>query len=179
MSLIKKETSATVTKENNNYVELFYDTETDVLAYNDRDGVATPIGGGSGYTETIVNISSAQILAMGTTPIELLPVAGANAYYDIDKIVLEYNYNTTAYANAPQPMPSMGNFYAEIVVDFLTSTNNDVVIINDFGRTPTGSYERYIINQSLTLGDYNSANPTLGDGTLRVKMYYKIITFGA
>jgi hypothetical protein len=130
-------------------------------------------------TTAIVNISSAQILAMGTTPVELLPAPGVGKYYDIEKVILEYNYNSVGYSNAPQPMPSMGNFYQEISVSFLSSASNDVVIINDFGRDPQGIYERYIINQKLELGDYNGANPTLGDGTLRVIITYTVRTFGA
>jgi len=137
------------------------------------------IAGAAATTTAIVNISSAQILAMGTTPVELLPAPGVGKYYDIEKVILEYNYNSVGYSNAPQPMPSMGNFYQEISVSFLSSASNDVVIINDFGRDPQGIYERYIINQKLELGDYNGANPTLGDGTLRVIITYTVRTFGA
>lgn len=130
-------------------------------------------------TTVEVDITSAQILAMGSTPIELLPAPGAGKYYDIEEIILEYTYGTTAYGNLPQPMPSMGNFYSEIVVGFLTNTNNDAVIIRDFGRESIGVYQNNIINQSLTLGDFNASNPTLGDGTLRAIITYTTKTFGA
>lgn len=157
--------------------EIATDIETVFTAVNNLETEVNNLP--AAPTTAIVNISSAQILAMGSSPIELLPAPGVGKYYDIEKIILEYTYGTTAYSNAPQPMPSMGNFYSEIVVGFLTSTNNDVVIINDFGREPNSNYQNNIINQSLTLGDYNGTNPTLGDGTLRAIITYTTRTFGA
>lgn len=143
--------------------------------------------GGFEYAETIVNISSAQILAMGTTPIELLPAAGANKYYDIDKVVVEYTSGASAY-----------NFTDEIVLQI---NSNAVVLKNLLGLTDTwfivndlNSYELTAsapiggdvkvaygeaVNKGLTINTYNGTDPTDGDGTLRVKIYYKTITFGA
>jgi hypothetical protein len=144
------------------------------------------IGGAvSEYTETIVNISSAQILAMGTTPIELLPAAGANSYYDINKVVLEYTYGNSAYAVTDdfQIKDSDGSVVA-VAPSYLLVFTQDVAWTGSLRNqlnavsSPTGyNYgEAIILNSAYTI---SCTNPTLGDGTLRVKIYYKVITFGA
>jgi hypothetical protein len=60
----------------------------DALVFNGTDWVPGSVGGDSEYIETIVDISSAQILAMGTSPIELLPAPGVDSYYE-GKIIFE------------------------------------------------------------------------------------------
>jgi hypothetical protein len=137
--------------------------------------------GGSDYTETIVNISSAQILAMGTSPIELLPAAGAGKYYDIDKVVIEYTHVSTAYTSnyimlindGGNPLSysqfSNSNSFVELT---LNQTFVDVV-------EGVGLSQMNTLNQALVLTTYDGVSPTLGDGTMRVKIYHKTITFGA
>lgn len=141
------------------------------------------IGGVSEYTETIVNISSAQILAMGTTPIELLPAPGAGIYYDIDKIILEYTHNTTPYSITSDFIfiAMLGNI--NINTSFLQGTSNYVYVtrwstyfdINDggFAVTPPSG-----INQNLRISTDGTVSGA-GNGTLRVKIYHKTITFGS
>ena len=140
--------------------------------------------GGSDYTETIVNISAAQILNMGTTPIELLPAAGANAYYDIEKVVLEYTHNTTAYTTTNKYLYLDGVSSPAIPPALITATGNAFQIIKPSAcfvdPTDEVAYNANIsLNQPITFKAWNSSNPTLGDGTLRVKIYHKTITFGA
>jgi hypothetical protein len=143
---------------------------------------------GAQYTETIVNISSAQILAMGSTPIELLPVAGANAYYDIDKVIIENVFNTTGYtitndevvlqinSNARFLRQILGGSNAWFVIRDLNGTEG--VVSASVGADITPAYGEGL-NKGLTINTYNATDPTLGDGTLRVKIYHKTITFGA
>ncbi len=138
---------------------------------------------GSGYTETIVNISSAQILAMGATPIELLPAPGSGKYYDIDKIIFEYNYGTTAYTmdnitidcqESFRDIRLLQNAFACFVIidgkNFSTYDGSDYA----FNITP-----EMVLNSNVEIYEKQGVNPTLGDGTLRVKIYHKTITFGA
>lgn len=135
------------------------------------------------YTSTTVNITSADILNMDTTPITLLPTPGANKYYDIDKIILEYTYGT-------QPFISGGDFIfiqnlgaVNINTSFLVGTSNYVYIIKwatyfdifDGGfavSPPVG------INTALTMNSLNSISGT-GDGTIRAIISYKVRTFGS
>jgi uncharacterized protein YegL len=163
---------------------LGYEPTDERLIAEDIEQIITAVNaleGGSDYTETIVNISSAQILAMGTTPIELLPAAGAGKYYDIDKVVIEYTHVSTAYTSnyimlindGGNPLSysqfSNSNSFVELT---LNQTFVDVV-------EGVGLSQMNTLNQALVLTTYDGVSPTLGDGTMRVKIYHKTITFGA
>lgn len=175
--------------------------EGDVLTYTSGAPAWVPAAGGSDYTETIVSIPSAAngavtysdgrpnatggILGIGTSPIELLPAPGSGKYYDIDKIVLEYTKGTTPYSQLTPNILWIDPFFTGIdnllnnIATFLTlifrpgasytlPTTSDVVV-----------NEYLPINKAINLSTWSSADPTLGDGTLRVKIYHKTITFGA
>lgn len=138
----------------------------------------------AGFVETEVNVSSAQILAMGVTPIELLPASGAGTYYVFDSIVLEYTHNTTAYTTATPALYFDGAFYGNVKPDLITSGLNLISI----SRTPTTDTfvdtNTYVLlpsvaqNTALTITTWDGLNPTLGDGTIKAKIKYKIETFG-
>lgn len=146
------------------------------------------IGDITDYTqEAIVNISSAQILAMGSTPIELLPAPGVGMYYDIEKVILEYTYGTTAYLLADETlMLALDNELGFIFKDIITINipgNPRYAIWSS--NNPSMSTNGYIyvqplwLNNSLTITSDNSSDPTLGDGTLRAIITYNVRTFGA
>lgn len=147
---------------------------------------------GGGTTTTVVNISSAQILAMGTTPVELLPTPGAGKYYDIEKIILEYTYVTTAY--------TLGDVTRFRIIDSggMQYTHSDALILTELQScfaicdmlTPFGIVSTYEITQGYgyvnssfeikTVNDLGQAtDPTLGDGTIRAIITYTVRTFGA
>ena len=143
-----------------------------------------------GYTETIVNISSAQILAMGSSPIELLPAPGSSKYYELQKVVLEYTHNSTAYT--PPINDAYGVIYEAdysgfyIAESFMNSARSEVVVA--FVQSPdvvfnigtnVATITPFRLNQKLVFTTWAGGSPTLGDGTLRVKIYHKTITFGA
>lgn len=162
--------------------ELANDIETVFEAVSELQD--NPSGGG---TTTVVNISSAQILSMGTTPIELLPAPGAGKYYDWE-LILEYNHITTPYANIAGTndlfFNSGGDSTAfpvwilaqtEDVYGFVSCRQGyqaDVNISYNTGQVLT-------LNTPLTLTTSMATNPTIGDGTLRVIITYTLRTFGA
>jgi hypothetical protein len=154
--------------------------------------IAEKVGNINGYTETIVDISSAQILAMGTTPIELLPAAGVGMYYDIDKIIIESEgtdnyvfdagsylqiyggeYNSYTRSQILKPLDYDGKAVAFPKRDMSTYLSQE-----NYGMVGVGG-----ISEVLQITYYSDSgitpNPTLGNGTLRVKIYHKTITFGA
>lgn len=162
----------------------------DALVYNSTTGLWEPGSvGGSEYTETIVDISSAQILAMGDTPIELLPAAGVGKYYDINEIIIEYTYNGTPYtaSNTPYLNVNGGSAYSNIK-DILLSTDTNAYIIKEFSipSSPVSpgvqemKPQKHELNTNcqLTVGG-GPGNPTGGDGTIRAIIRYKVRTFGA
>lgn len=168
--------------------EIANDIETAFTAINNLEG------GGSGTTE-IVNISSAQILAMGTTPIQLLPAAGVGKYYDIDKVILEYTHVTTAYtlgtATRIRVSDSNGMMFFDADSAQLSEVDNNVsrltpitVFNNAAGAGGSEITQGYFYtNDSLSLSTISDAGSgvdvTLGDGTLRVIITYNLRTFGA
>jgi hypothetical protein len=175
-------------------------TVGDMVTWNGTEWVATPAGG-SDYTETIVNITPTEttysdgrplvasgILDMGTTPIELLPAAGVNAYYDIDKVVLEYTHITTPYSLSSDLINvrhlSNYSFGSAFSPNLIVNTSDRVAIgkMDAFSDDVNNGFSMcgvQLLNESIVLDTYNNTNPTLGNGTLRVKIYHKTITFGA
>jgi hypothetical protein len=146
-------------------------------------------GGGSDYTETIVNISSAQILAMGTTPIELLPSPGAGKYYDINKVVIEYTHVSTPYTFSADDSIGLWFYDGATYGDYsyLNLPPNNVNYVWDTSISGTNwnavselqMVKGQVLNSAFELGMFNGTDPTLGNGTMRVKIYSKTITFGA
>ena len=140
----------------------------------------------SEYTEVIKELTSAQILTLGT-PIELLQAPGVGKYYVIDRIQLEYTFNTTPYI-----FPTSGTFYLDGCFDayvtrtILVDTQNTVCVLRANLRNTitvgsgSGSVQvltnRDVLNSNLIIGTPNGDNPTNGDGTLKIKIYYKIET---
>jgi hypothetical protein len=152
--------------------------KTEVYTIED---IKETIGGGSEYAETIVNISSAQILTMGTSPIELLPAAGIGKYYDIDKIIIEFSKGSIPYVfENLDSLRFLG--YGVFDADILTSSPFDFSFNpNGKGISPNNIAigQVMLVNFPITLSVVSGMNPTDGNGTLRVKIYHKTITFGA
>jgi hypothetical protein len=169
-------------------------SKTEVYTIED---IAETVGGGSDYTETIVNITPTEttysdgrplfnsgILSMGTTPIELLPVIDDNLrYYEVDKVIIEFTNGSVEYSFANLlELDYSSNWYVSIEPTLITSNEKKIYIIKDLNRHQSfefiQTYPSSISYQGLWLGT-QSGNPTGGDGTLRVKIYHKTITFGA
>ena len=145
-------------------------------------------------TTAIVNITSAQILAMGTTPITLLPAPGVGMYYDVEKYVIEYTDVTTEYSFDANDLIAIyyngGSYVPVVQIDQFpfSQTSNSVTIgvatpektqaAGSFSTNPkmTGGD---IFNLPLVFGTWSGTNPTLGDGTIRAIITYTVRTFGA
>ena len=136
-------------------------------------------------TTATVNISSAQILAMGTTPIELLPAPGVGMYYDIEKVILEYTYGTTAYTLADLYLGFPNSFLTPIYSSQLTGLSDCVNIVTQGAKWSEAadfiaySTELGLNNWSVQFTTWAFTNPTLGDGTMRAIITYTVRTFGA
>ena len=117
-----------------------------------------------------VAISSAELLAINTTPKAILPAAPTNSYYKYEAI-LEYNYNTTAYT-----VSSGGELYLDQGDPDYYFPN--LMINKSFDTLAKGTHYGYAEKETaLTLT--SNSNPTLGDGTLLLKIWYSIETFGS
>jgi len=140
------------------------------------------------YTEVAIPLSSAQILTLGT-PIELLPTPGANKYYIIERVAIEYTFNSAAYVFPTSPTFYLdGAFDSYIDKTLLTSGTDTVATISGNLRNTltvgsgSGSVQvktnKDILNSNLIIGTSNGDNPTTGDGNILIKIWYKIETKG-
>ena len=128
--------------------------------------LATTFGGFQYYSA--ITVSSPELLSLNTSPVTILPATASNQYYDF-KIYLEYSYNTVAY-DSLNSLCVVDDYLTQIVGGMDCTNPNDVVRVS-YGLSNTS-----IPGTSLTL--YNSTDSTFGDGTVNVKIYYNIITFG-
>jgi hypothetical protein len=141
------------------------------------------------YITTAITLTSLDILSLGT-PFELLPTPGVNNYYIVDRVVMEYSYGTSAYTfSVSQAFYLDGCFDSYIDKTILTSSANTVCVISGNLRNTyqvgvgSGSTlvktNKDVLNSNLLIGTQNGDNPTSGDGTLKIKITYKIETFGS
>jgi hypothetical protein len=139
------------------------------------------VGGGGGSTLTaIVDISSAKILNMGTSPIELLPgVLGT--YSVINQVIFEYNFKTIAY-NTTAKFLSLKTALVTFVDPLILSVANSLAIVYSNVKISPANilyFPTRKIAGGLQLTTDDGSNPINGDGTLRVIISYELRTFGA
>lgn len=141
------------------------------------------------YNQRVIDYGSAQILNLGSSPVELLPTPGIAEYYVIDRIQMEYSFRSIPYVFPTSPTFYLdGCFDSYIDKTLLTSSTNTVCVINGNLRNTitvgsgSGSVKiitnKDILGSNLIMGTTNGDNPINGDGTLRVKIYYKTERFG-
>ena len=140
----------------------------------------------SEWTEVVINVSSAQILSMGSSPIQLLPNAGLNKYY-IFEGVLEFIGNGTSYS-MPDSTSAIRIYYDQSFNGagcyfnkaFLLSKGSSVIPFTSIPNVGTNNAQNGIgFNSSIFLSTNDGGNPTLGNGTIRIVLKYKVKTFGA
>lgn len=165
-----------------------YTVESFTTFLRENTGFKTAAGGSAAYDYLEVPISSAQIKAMGSSPIQLLPAAGVNKYYVFERIVIEFTYSTAAYV-----FPTSATFYLDGAFDayvdklLFTSASNGVTTLTGNVRNTltvgsgSGSVQvkanRDVLNANLIMGTPSGDNPTTGSGTALVKIYYKTESF--
>jgi hypothetical protein len=147
------------------------------------------------YTETIVDVSDTELKALATTKKLLLPALPTGKYYT-GYMIWEFTEGSAIYSVT-------GDFTLTSVTSTGTAPNNafgkvsrwvigsgagnHIVQIPWVSETQFNfitSNEVEFYGQSLGINATGLAlgmatNPTLGNGTLRVKIYHKTITFGA
>lgn len=133
---------------------------------------------GEAYLE--VNVSAAQIRAIGTTPIQLLPTLAAGKYYDF-KIITEYDYGTAAYNNGGTNYLVLSDNVSQVLSPLLNLngiTGNRVNISTHNSNNFEVLISSIIPANGVFLTTGAAGNPTVGDGTIKAKIWYTIRTFG-
>lgn len=130
-----------------------------------------------------IDISSSQILTLGTSRVELLPTLSGNKYYDVGKIILEYKHVTTPYSLSDLYIQTYGQTNIFFIKFLIFNAENKIAIgsMAGGGYIESADAVKYSntedINKNLELGTYFNSNPTGGDGTLKAKIWYNIHTF--
>lgn len=74
-------------------------------------------GNGNGGSQTVqiesVPVSSADLLALHTTPKVLLPAPGGRLYHIVDAVIVHYRFGTTPYAGVFSPVFAFGDTIAD------------------------------------------------------------------
>jgi hypothetical protein len=131
--------------------------------------IASTIGGYQYYSA--ITVTSAQTLTSFLSPVNLLPAPGANKYYDF-KVYFEYTYGTTPYVSNPvSVVDNTGNVISNGIN--ITPTQNVILVSNM--NSATNNYST--VNSVLQLKTA-TANPTSGNGSLKIKIWYNIVNFG-
>lgn len=127
----------------------------------------------------VVNMTSAQILNSFTSPIVIIPAVGAGKFVQVLSIEMNYTFVTTAYTTSGNLAfgtgpPFTGNSQSYASHPVLTRTASGI------GHLTVASLGTGATIQILTNTDFVAAspiaNPTLGDGTLKVYVAYQVIT---
>jgi hypothetical protein len=129
--------------------------------------IAPTIGGYQYYSE--ITVSDSEILTLNSLPVNILPAPGSNKYYDF-KVYFEYVYGTSSYS--ANPIFLIDNASNTVTKQFDIQGTADVIMVSSMDIL------NYMpVNSNLRLADLVS-NPTAGDGTMKIKIYYNIVDFG-
>lgn len=120
-----------------------------------------------------VNITQNQILTLGSSPVTLLAAPGIGKVYDIVSVIVIYDYVSAAYTTATNIRFFHGG---QSTYD---TTNNFLATTGDaYRKISTDTYGGGLStfnNGAITLSTTTGANPSGGDGTLKVTLAYQIL----
>lgn len=160
----------------------FFDKSKGLVYFKTSAAQVLPIFSEYNYDYIKVPVSSSQILNMGNTPISLLAAPGAGFYYDIPKIIIEYTYNTAPYSTSAKQLVMSNAQVAIVEQTIITATSNRVAIIEptkyDASASPYIVHNVSQLNRALEFSTIDASDPTLGSGTMNIKIWYKIRSFG-
>jgi hypothetical protein len=128
-----------------------------------------PITGGDGWITETIEVSSTEILNLGSQDVELLPAPGENKYYTWYGVV-EFFPGLNFYSGAGTLDINMGTAGQSFASGILESEEIVINVFNLFSAEP----KDFSTNDNVTLGYTGLSAITSGDGTLKIKITYKI-----
>ena len=132
------------------------------------------------YQYSTKTLTSAEILALGTTPITLISAPGIDKAIWVKNVYGRLNFNTTAYSNQTLRIKLNGAdtmigkidllLYSSMTrsANFLIKSGDDLSFNNDT-----------IIIENSALQIYTTANPTTGNSTIDILVEYQILDFNS
>lgn len=138
----------------------------------DNGTVSYPITTSSALQRAKVTLTSAQILALNTTPITLVAAPGAGYYVSVSEVLAYLTFNTTAYtgtnaANITYTNGSGAAATGTLASSFLDSSSSAAVKAVGVAVTP-------VANAPIVIS-VGTANPAAGDSTITVDIAYRIV----
>ena len=131
----------------------------------------------SGVMDAVrVDISASQILNCHTSPVTLLPAPGNGKMVVFPFYFLEYNFLTTPFSSGSSldmywKDTTTGGITGGLFTTILGNSANMGLMCNATSQiTATDN----LVNQPIVFSA--NANPTLGDGSLRIILYYTILS---
>lgn len=153
----------------------------DDIEANNMVTIDTKFGSTTSFLTVSVQLTSAQILALNTTPVQLIPAPGIGSYIVVNRAIFKYYYNSIAYSGTinltiDYANPAVINLLTVTTGDFLTGTANGIQIaVPGLAVPSTKLYTTQMDNTPIYL--HASANPTNGNGTVTVIVEYEVLTF--
>ena len=121
----------------------------------------------SGLLNTTISISSAQILSLNSSPIEIIPAPGVGKVINVVNSTLSLNYGTTPYTSTVVRIRYGGGNDVTNVASIISETSNSIW---------NGRLTIMEIFQNDKIEIITDANPTGGDSTMDIYITYEIIT---
>ena len=131
-----------------------------------------------------VEVTSAELLALFTTPKTLVAAPGAGKVLQFDSMIVSYDYGATAYtigtAGSFQVKYTDGSGQAVSEArasNGFISASSDIIWMCPSINAASGGGGGGAANAPLVLA-LATANPTLGDGVLHIRIFYNVIDTG-
>jgi hypothetical protein len=144
----------------------------------DAEGAVFLKSGPAGMVSRVA-ISSAQLLDIVASPVEIVPAPGAGKIAVILGIISKFTFVTTAYSTVTSTTrlyygdPSRGDT-ANIGTGFFSSLLTSTISVSGIDFADNNILDTTLENSSIVLSNTNT-DPTLGDGTLTISVAYIIL----
>lgn len=123
---------------------------------------------------TTIAVSSAEILALNTTPKVLIAAPGAGKFIQVLYGYILLDFGGTAYTNETTEIEyATGQDIVGTITSFL---NVGVDTIRNITATSSGTYAFSQVENSAVRYRATSADPTTGNGTISINLVYRIVT---
>lgn len=124
-------------------------------------------------TTGIITVNSAQLLAINTTPKELIAAQGANKMIVVLGFYIKYIHVTTPYTTDPVVKFFMGGVTAAVTTGVTMASSNDEYSRGD-GLSSISNNNNDFANQNIILST-STSDPTAGDGTVEIVIHYTVM----